>query len=384
MDDKKSLIRFGVFYAVIFATVAVIIPFLPIYLKLRGYTPSKIGLILGAMEIFGVAAPFLVSNIADRFGRYRGMIALLVALTLTALFLLDRSSVFPLVMAAAALYGLAMKPIVPMTDALTGRSLKDSSGNYGRVRVWGTVSFIVVSIILQLTALMDTDSPRRLFSIFFLAFAVLLAAVPVLPEVRKSGGDETSSIDAKMPRKFFLFLLIGFLGHISFGVYQAFGSLYFAEIVGVSRVSGLFALASFCEIPVMIFGGRILRGLNHRRMLMISFASGLLRMIVLAVFPSPLPVVLSQLTHAFNYGFFLIAGVDWVNRVIPEGRRALGMGMFTAFTFNATQLVVSFFGGFILEYAGFAVLFTAAAFFPLIALILLAVFGSALRLDDRK
>jgi hypothetical protein len=121
---------------------------------------------------------------------------------------------------------------------------------------------------------------------------------------------------------------VGFLGNIGFSLYRSFGSLYFAEIVGVHRVSGMFVAAAIAELPILYFGGRFLMRLGHRRMLIIAQLSILLRLSLLAFLPYALPVLLSQLTHAFCYGFYLIAGVDWVNRTIGPKKRALGMGMF--------------------------------------------------------
>lgn len=62
---------------------------------------------------------------------------------------------------------------------------------------------------------------------------------------------------------------------------------------------------------------------------------------VLALFPSLVPITVSQLTHAFTFGFFLIAGVDWVNRIIPGRQRALGMGLFTSINLSGSLLVAS-------------------------------------------
>ena len=119
----------------------------------------------------------------------------------------------------------------------------------------------------------------------------------------------------------------------------------------------------------MIFGGRIIRKIGHRRMLSIAFFTGILRLTVLSLFPSILPIAISQLSHAFTYGFFLLTGVDWVNRYVPVRKRALGMGLFMSISFSGSLLVGSFLGGFLLEFGGFSMLFGSAVIFPSIALL---------------
>ena len=371
MDPRIRMARLGLLYAVIFGSIAILYPYLSLYLDLRGFSPSSIGLILGMMEIAGLAAPFALSRFADRTGHFRSIMALMILMAAAGLAILHRSHSFPVILLAVMVYGFFFKPISSMSDALSGRVLIDSTVNYGRVRVWGTVSFVLVSLYLQGTGVMESDSPRRYMTAFFVALAAIFIIIPAAPGAPLH---DNASMKANfglrgMPKGYYSFLLIGFIGNIGFAVYQAFGALYFAEIVGVGGVSGLFALASITEIPSLFFGGRILGSLGHRRMLFIAQGTCLLRLVILALFPYALPVALSQLTHAFCFGFFLISGVDWVNRIVPVRRRALGMGLFIAVTFSGSQLVGSALGGYLLEFGGFSLMFGIGALFPLLGMI---------------
>jgi len=372
LDSSGHLMRFGFLYAALFGAVAVIYPFIPIYFDLRGYSPSRIGLLLGAIEVSGIIAPFIVSRIADHSGRFRTVISWSLVLSLFSLFILNRLSAFPAMLAGALALGFFMKPVVSLIDALTGRSLADSSRNYGMVRVWGTISFIFISLILQFTGIFESGGSHRLYLAMLAAMGVQLIAVPIAPgapDHTDSGKDDRSVGSRQLPKSFVSFLLVCFLGNIGYSVYQSFGALYISEIAGVSWVSGLFALAAFSEIPAMIFGGRLIQKIGHKRVLSIAFAAGILRLSILSQFPSLVPVALSQLTHAFTYGFFLITAVDWVNRYVPVRRRALGMGLFMSISFSGSLLVGSSLGGFLLEAGGFPVLFGVAVFFPSAALL---------------
>ncbi len=372
VDPLKRLIRFGILYAVIFGAIAVIYPFIPIYLELRGFSPSRIGLLLGAMEVSGIIAPFIVSGLADRSGRYRTVIAGLIFLTGVSLAILNRLSSFPAVLLGSLALGFFMKPVIPLTDALTGRCLVDSSMNYGRVRVWGTAGFIIISLALQFTGILESGGSHRLYLAFLTALAFQFISIPIAPaapEHADSHNKENLAGPGSFPKGFISFLLVCFVGNIGYATFQSFGSLYFSEIVGVSWVSGLFALAALSEIPSLFFGGRILRKIGHRRMLTIALSVAILRLAVLALFPSILPIALSQLTHGFTFGFFLLTGIDWVNRTIPARQRALGMGLFMSFSFSGSLLVGSSLGGFLLEAGGFPILFGIAAVFPAAALV---------------
>jgi PPP family 3-phenylpropionic acid transporter len=328
------------------------------------------------MEVSGIIASFLVSRVADRTGHFRSVIAGLIFMSGVSLVLLNLPATFSIVFIGALALGFFLKPVIPLTDALTGRSLADASLNYGLVRVWGTVSFVLISLVLQFTGVLETGGSQRIFLAILIALFFQLISIRVAPPAPSHADildQQGLTGTGKLPKGFISFLTVCFIGNIGASVYNAFGTLYFLDIVGVSRVSGLIALAAISEIPVMLLGGRIIRRIGHRRMLTVALSAGILRLAILALFPSVLPLALSQLTHAFTYGFFLLTGVDWVNRTIPTRQRALGMGLFMSVSFSGSLLVGSSLGGFLLEAAGFPILFSLAAIFPAVALIWLQI-----------
>lgn len=372
MDPVRRLIRLGVLYAAIFGAVAVVYPFIPIYFSLRGFSPSRIGLLLAAIEVSGIIAPFLVSRIADRTGHFRTVIGGMIFLAATSFAILNRLTGFPLVLLGSFALGFFMKPVISLIDALSSRSLLDASKNYGRVRVWGTVSFIAIALTLQFTGVLESGGSQRIYIAILIAMTFQFISVPIAPPApshRETPDADSPPISKRLPSEFILFLLVCFVGNIGYAVYQSFGTLYFSGIVGVSGVSGLIALSAFSEIPALLFGGRIIRILGHRRMLSIALGAGILRLTVLAIFPSVVPIALSQLTHALSFGFFLLVGIDMVNRTIPPRQRALGMGMFMSVCFSGALLVGSSLGGFLLEAGGFSMLFGLGTVFPASALI---------------
>ena len=380
MDSRGRILRFGVFYAVLYGAVAVIYPFIPIYFHLRGFPPSRIGLLLGAVEISGMLAPLLVSEAADRGGHFRGVLGALSALAAFSVVLMDRAAAPAGIFAASVALGFFLRPIPALTDALTGRVLADSAKNYGRVRVWGTFSFILLSLILQITGVLGNGGSRRLAAAFVLALGAVFLTLPGVPgtSVHQALPDPSNRPNRRLgpsrrspiPGDFFVFLAFCFFGNLGFAAYRSFGSLYFSELFGLPAVSGFMALASASEIPAMIFGGRLLGRFGHRKIFAAALAAIILRLLVLSGASRILPIALSQLTHAFTYGFFLIAGVDWVNRRVPEDRRALGMSLFSTTSFGASILAAGIVGGFLVEHGGFSRLFSAAALvtaFPLLA-----------------
>ncbi|MCG8453349.1 MAG: MFS transporter [Spirochaetales bacterium] len=366
------MLRFAWLNVVLYASVSVLFPYLPVYFEVRGLRPSQIGLLLGAVEVAGICAPFLITPLADRSGRYRSLMAILILLSSASLFLMHQSQLFSIVLVAVTVFGITYRPQLPLTDAIVGHGLADATKDFGKVRLWGTVSFIVISLFIRFTGVFSEASNNRLFLSFQLSLLLFLLALPLVPPVQASP-KKTGGACSQSKRNEFKILLplivIGFLGNIGFGAYQSFAPLYFTRVAGASAVAGFYAVAAVAEIPAMLFAGRIVKKIGHRGMIIIAFVASILRWGLMALELPPRLLVMSQLLHCGNYALFLLAGIDWVNTKIHPERRAWGMGVVSAFCFGAPQFLGSLAGGYLLEHGGFARLFGTAALFPALALL---------------
>ncbi|PIE04998.1 MAG: hypothetical protein CSA76_01315 [Spirochaetales bacterium] len=371
-DSRGVLARLGLLYAAIYGTVALLYPFYPVYLSLRDLSPSRIGIILGGLELAALAAAFVLPRAADRSGRFRMVMALMVITAAGGIVLVHRGRLFSEILAASLIYGFFFRPLPALADAYSGHILRNPSAYYGRVRAGGTISFLIVSLSFQFSGILNDAPPLRFTAVFLAAMGVLVCVLPILPRVTSVSQEPAAAEKGawkSIPSGYFPLLILMFTGNIGLAVYNAFGSLYMAQVFSLSQVSGLMALAAAPEIPIMLLSGRILNLLKHRKMLFSALLASVVRLLILALFPFRWPIALSQLTHALVFGLFLIACVDWINIRVPQRRRALGMGIFMAVSIGGAQLVGSVLGGWVLEAGGFTVLFAAGALFPLAALI---------------
>ncbi len=372
MSELNRRVRVGLLYGLIFGTVALVLPFFPIYLSLLGLSPSRIGLVLSVLEIAALAAPFILPRFADRSGYFRMVMLVMILGAALSFLLIGKAGSFAGILAASMMLGFFYKPLMALADAYSGRVLADPSTEYGRVRVWGTVSFLCVSLASQVIGFLYEASPRRFISVFLISMGALAAVIPLIPGVPAHTDDSPSGAAGGLrvlPGGFFSLLGLTFLGNMGLAVYNAFGSLYFSQQFTFPEVSGLMALAALPEIPVMLASGRFLKSLGHRKMLAGALAASVLRMAVLAAFPHRWPMALTQLSHGVVFVFFLVSCLDWLNKTVPARNRAFGIGLFMAVSLGAAQLVGSALGGVLLEFGGFSVLFMAAGLCPLAGLI---------------
>ncbi len=371
-DSKGTLARLGLLSAAVFATVAVIYPFLPIYLSLRGLTPSRIGIALAGVELAALAGAFVMPHLAELDGRFRTVMSVMAAMGAAGLAAMNFVKPFYAILAVSLFFGFFFKSFPPLADAYVSRILLNISRNYGIVRSGGTASFLLVSLALQISGILDGASPERFIAVFLVAIAFLAFVIVFIPPVKKQS--KTSHVELRgffkrFPPGFFMLLGLMFTGNIGLAVYNAFGSLFLSGLFSFSEVSGLMALAAVPEIPLMLFGGRMLKRFKHRKMLFIALTASILRLMTFVLLPYRWPVGISQLLNSVVFAMYLIASIDWINHMVPLEHRALGMSIFTSVTIGGSQLAGSFIGGMILEKLGFSALFGTASVFTLCALI---------------
>jgi PPP family 3-phenylpropionic acid transporter len=140
-------VRLSAFYAAMFLVAGIQLPFWPVWLAARGLSAREIGIVLAAAIWVRVFATPAIGAISDRLGARRAVnggarrnrsrqlrvlvvrwgFGVLVSLTLVAL--------------------TAQSALMPLGDTVTLAISRSDGLDYGRIRVWGSVSFILASLV---------------------------------------------------------------------------------------------------------------------------------------------------------------------------------------------------------------------------------------------
>jgi PPP family 3-phenylpropionic acid transporter len=80
-----------------------------------------------------------------------------------------------------------------------------------------------------------------------------------------------------------------------------------------------------------------------------------------AVARDPVSLLAIQLTHAFTFGVFYLAGVQTMDTFVPDGLRATAQGIFASVTFGLGGLVGNALAGLLYEPLGMDRLYMVAA-----------------------
>jgi len=261
----------------------------------------------------------------------------------------------------SVLYGIFYAPIISFLEALTMDVLGEKKKNYGQIRAWGSISFILTVIIIG--KIIDLFSIEIiLFIIFIGSFlqAIFSCKIPYLNSQNKAS--YALSIRFFLQKRIVLFLLCAFLMLVSHGTYYGFFSIHLENLgYGNTFIGMTWALASIAEISAMIKSKNIFEQFSLEKVLLFSFAVATIRWIILYSVTSPVFIILSQVLHALTYGTFHMASILYIDRISPDEAKTVGQGINNAVTYGLGLMVSFFINGYFYELLGSKTLFMLSA-----------------------
>ena len=324
--------RYAGFYGAVFLALGVYLPFWPVWLAERGLEAADIGLLLALTSWIKVVSVPSVARLVDWSGRPKAALALLTLFSLAsfALFLLAWD--FWAILAVQLLTALAFHGLVPLAESQTMRAVRTDGLDYGRIRLWGSVAFILGS--LGAGELLTGRSATLLLWLILGALAASVAAALALPAGTATGRQTPGAGGVGLlltDRRFLLFLLAAALAQASHAVYYGFSALAWrAAGLSASAVGWLWAEGVLAEIVFFAFSAAFLRRLAPAGLLALAGLAGVVRWCVLAG-ATDLPALAAvQGLHALTFGAAHLAAVHFIAGRAPPGLAATAQGLYAA------------------------------------------------------
>jgi len=323
--------RLAFFFAAIFAVVGIQLPFWPVWLTAKGLGPTEIGLLMAVSIAAKVIANPLAAHLADRRGeRRRPMVVLAVAASASFALFGWAEGFWPILL-VNVLFFMVWPPIMPLGESLTMITVHRENLDYGRIRLWGSLSFIALAVISG--RILVGEPPEIIFWMVLGAVAVAVVACALVPDSRpeKTTATQVPMLLILRNRRFVLFLLTAALIQGSHAVYYAFGTLHW-QAAGYSDdlIGALWAEGVIAEIILFAFGNRVVRRLGPERLILLGGAAAAIRWSVTG-FTDALPALIcAQALHAFTFGATHLGAIHFVARVVAPSMSATAQSLYSA------------------------------------------------------
>lgn len=374
MTPRSIYLRLSGFYFWYFAFVGAYGPFFALYLQDRGFESVGIAILMAVGPVARIFVPNFWGWLADRY-RARDRIQRAVAFVtpfIAAGLLLHPGFAGMLVLLIA--WSLFWSGLLPLVEAGTMTVLRAHVGAYGRVRLWGSIGFIL--IVVGGGYLFDAIGVGVLEWAILVLLVLTALTVLVLPrdqvDAQPHGG--SGSIWTVFAKPGVAGMIGGFfLMQFAHGPYNTFYSIYLVE-GGYTKtaVGWLWALGVVAEIVLFMWLPTILRRWRLDQILTACFAFAVVRFLLIAWARDSLAVLLfAQLMHAITFGAFHAAGIAATHRVFGDALRSRGQALYSSLGYGAGGACGTLAAGYGWDRFGGAVTFSCAAAAALLALVLM-------------
>ncbi len=372
-----------------------------------GFSQQQYGWMMGISGTVGaLLAPFIGGQIADRRLPAQWVLAGLLAVGGLLQWITAGRTAYLAWLFLGIATSIAYGPTGALSNSIAFAHMDDPRRQFPRVRVWGTIGWIVPAWVFPMVWLQTglhftwkppflvgqecADITRRLIDSYYagaiLAFvyAAYCLALPHTPPTRDARDRLAIGKALRLFRHRSFAVLVG-AGILISAIHQ----IYFAQTSQFLKVQGLreadilpaMSIGQIAEIGVMAATGWLLSRLGFRAVLAIGAASYVLRFAFFGTTSLPLSIiVVSQALHGVGFCCFYAAAFIYIDRLAEADIRHSTQTLFAIFLaigptlggwLNGTLAALNTPPGGELRYSGF---FYALAGIALLATFLLAVF----------
>lgn len=348
-------VRFSVMmflqYAVWGAWTPVAYPFF----KEFGFSSYQVSWLFSALWIACIVAPFIGGQIVDRWFPTQVFLGAAHLAGGVFLILIARSAEFGPMMKYMMIYSLLYAPTLALTNSICFHHLKDIEKDFGSLRAFGTMGWIVAGFVLTGWRL-SSEAPLT-GDLFYLSggLSILLGlfcfSLPHTPP-KKEAENPYAFIEAfklLKDKNFLIFFLICFVVTTELQFYYV-PTAGFLQAIGLDSklVPMTMTTAQIAEFVIMAFFlGVCLKKFGVRTALAIGVIAWPVRYLFFAL-GQPLWLVVASLTlHGLGYTFFFVVSQIYVDNVAPKDIRASAQALLAFATLGVGNFLGTQFYGFI-------------------------------------
>jgi MFS transporter, PPP family, 3-phenylpropionic acid transporter len=329
----------GLYFATLFLIYGVHVTYYPVWLSSRGLRAEEIGLIT-AMPIFmrTLLTP-MIASYADGRGNHR---AVIIAMSLAGVVLtgiISQCTTFMSLLLTSVPFAIVVASIMPLTETIAVTGVRGAGHDYGRMRLWGSLTFLVATIASGLLF----DAYGAGVGIWILVAACVATALASLllpkpaPEAVATATDANQgepSVPAlrllSMPVFAAFLLAIGAI-HGAHAAFYTFGALHFKALGFSGATFGwLWAVSVFVEIGVFAYSKPLIARFGATQLIIAAGVASIIRWGGMSLNPSLGVVIVLQMLHGLTYGAGHLGAIHFIARAVPTVGAGTAQALYSA------------------------------------------------------
>ncbi len=341
----RQAVRLGLYYTAVFAVIGIHMPFWPIWLQAQGLRPSEIGIILGAAITAKIVGNPLAAHLADRSGE-RKRVMIILGITATAAFsLFTYAQGFWPLFTLTVVFLLLWGPIIPLGESIAMLSVERNGIDYGRVRLWGSASFIAAAVLTGWGLVGRSED--LLYFLILGMLAITTLTLFMIPDERTPKATGRAPLLGVLGQgRFVLFLAATALIQSSHAVYYGFATIHWRSAGYREDIIGwLWAEGVIAEILLFMAGTWLLARIGPVRLILLGGLAGMLRWGIAGATDTLSALLFVQILHAFTFGAAHLGAIHFISRAVPPALSATAQSIYSAVVMGLALGFMTFVSG---------------------------------------
>lgn len=319
-------------------------------IKGLGFSGFQVGLLYGTTAVAATISPFLIGRIADQWIDIKYLLALLHGLGGFIMLWLTQIESFAIFYPMLQIYTILYMPTFALSSSITFHHATNPTRDFSQIRVWGTIAWILMGLIISALDLEETKTPLVLSGTISLIHSLYCLS---LPSIERDFTAKTPEIFSPEVKKIFnapgfkILIIALLLTSIPSAYYYSFTNIFLIEH-GIDNAAGIMSLGQITEIIFMLTLPFFIAQFGLKRLLVIGIFTWGFRY---ALFAIDYEVKWYTLTyvgvglHGLAYSFSFLLGQIYVDQIVPKHLKSTAQGIVTLITLGIGVLIGSIVAG---------------------------------------
>jgi nucleoside transporter len=322
------------------------------------FSGTQAGAVFGTAALSCMISPFFVGLVADRFFAAERVLCALHLIGAALLYLVAQATTFIPVYVLLLTYCLCYFPTISLTNSLTLRNVRDGASEFPRIRMFATIGWIVIGVIIGSLEIEKSAVPFLIAagcSVLMAGYCLTLPHTPPQAKGQTASWRTILGLDALVMmrnRSYAVFVIASVLACIPLTFYFSFTNAYLNE-AGVSNAAGKMTLGQVSEIGMMLLMPFIYRRFRLKAIFLAGLAAWSLRYVFLAFGNAAelsFMFYAAILLHGICFDFFFMTGQLYTDQEAPARLRGTAQGFYMFLTYGLGMFLGSMLSGWAVDF----------------------------------
>jgi len=318
-----------------------------------GFSGRQVGLVYANTAIAASVSPMLLGYLADKYFSVEKLLTISHFLGAILLFSVPFIENFTIFFWVTFLYLLLYLPSFSLTNSLCFHHVKDAKKDFPKIRVWGTISWIVAGLVVSFLGIEMKSTTFFIAAGFSLLLSIYTLTLPPTPPSKDASLGFWKTVKSPeiltliKDRSFTVMLISIALIGIPCAYYYSFVNPFLIEM-NVTNSAGKMAIGQVSEILLLLALPWFLKNWNLRIIIFIGLLVWGIRygMFILGMnTETETWYMVGLVVHGIAYIFGMVAAQIYMDIKVPSHLRSTAQGFFSFLTLGLSAYIGNYIAG---------------------------------------